>query len=69
MFVDDQMLAYFVVKSASFIQEVEKLGIRLSSPEIKVTNFEITPDWDQAGKNFRWNNGREGRSLLQWQRL
>jgi len=44
MFVDDQMLAYFVVKSASFIQEVEKLGIRLSSPEIKVTNFEITPD-------------------------
>ena len=39
------MRTYLVVETAFLVEEVEELGVRLTPPEVKVTDLEVTPDW------------------------
>ena len=36
--------AHLVVKATLLIQEVEELGVGLSSPKVEVTDLEVAPD-------------------------
>lgn len=40
-----QPRAYLVVEPTLAVQEFEELRVRLASPEVKVTNLEVAPDY------------------------
>ena len=39
------MRTYLVVETAFLVEEVEELGVSLATPEVHVTDLEVTPDW------------------------
>lgn len=42
--VNRRVAPAFVVEAAGLVEVVEELAISFASPEIKVTNLEVTPD-------------------------
>ena len=37
-------LPHLIVEATLFVQELHKLGVGLTTPEVEITNLEVTPD-------------------------
>lgn len=38
-------MTHLVIESTLGVEELEELHVSLTSPEVEVSNFEVTPDW------------------------
>lgn len=40
-------ISYLIVESTLFVEEIEELAIGFATPEVEVTNLEVTPDYNR----------------------
>ena len=60
--------AYLVVETTFAIQVFEELHVSFTSPEVKVTDLEVAPDYEQRCVSYTLGDTVPVNSV-QWQRL